>query len=142
MFYVNNSAISVGNTSLSIDSGDISASNFTKTRAGKYAFDVTTSADGGVLELPSYYYKGYRIILEDEDGNKHKLQATHGKNGFIEVEIPESGRVQVQFVSGYLVISYLTSAVGVLAFVGIIAYFVYQKKKDFIPLSLTENGEN
>lgn len=124
-------------------SGDVSVSNFQKARAGKYSFDVTTTADGGVLELPSYYYKGYRIILTDEDGKKHKLQATHGANGFIEVEIPESGNVKVQFISGYLVISYLLTGLGVLSFAGIITYFIYQKKETTnSPSPLNENGEN
>ena len=110
--------------------GDVQTSNLKKQHAGKYSLDVDGSEKGGVLELPSYYYKGYRIILVDEDGAKHKIQPIHGRNGFIEVEIQQKGRLYVSFTNAYVVISYVMSAIGCLAFAGLIGYCVYKKKNE------------
>lgn len=109
--------------------GEVSANCLQKEKAGKYSLEVTASERGGVLELPSYYYKGYTLTLVQENGEKKKLQPIHGRNGFLEVEIQESGTLYVQFTSAYLTLSYVLSGLGALAFVGGFASIIVLQKK-------------
>ena len=110
-------------------SGDVTATNLQKERAGKYSVDVTAGADGGVLELPSYYYKGYRLTLVTGDGRRVSITPIHGRNGFLEVEITESGRLYVEFSAPYLTAANALTAVGVALFGGVVVWCVLCKTK-------------
>lgn len=82
--------------------GDVLASNLQRSRIGAYTLDVSAGSAGGVLELPSYYYKGYKLVLTTEDGRKTELAANHGENGFVTVEISQSGSLSVCFEAEYI----------------------------------------
>lgn len=49
------------------------------------------------LELPRLYYLGYQITLTKHDGSKERLEYYENKKGFIEVEVSESGALDVQY---------------------------------------------
>ena len=109
--------------------GDVKASNLQRTRVGMYTLDVSIGQKGGVLELPSYYYKGYTITLTKQDGTKQTLMANHGEHGFVTVEIQENGRLSVVFEAEYIVWANGLSAIGWVLFGGImIAIFLLENK--------------
>ena len=113
-------------------SGDVTATNLQKEHAGKYSVDVTAGADGGVLEPPSYYYKGYCLTLVTGDGRRVSIMPIHGRNGFLEVEITESGRLYVEFSAPYLTAANALTAVGVALFGGVVVWCVLCKTKKAI----------
>ncbi len=110
--------------------GDVSATNLKKEHAGKYSLEVDAGENGGVLELPSYYYKGYTLKLVTEDGRRIALSAKHGRNGFLEVDIPESGTLYVEYTSEGFSFAYALTAIGILCAVGLcLTSAILQKKK-------------
>lgn len=109
--------------------GDAAATNLKKVRAGEYSLDVSVG-EGGVLELPSYYYKGYKLTLTKADGTRKTLEAAHGRNGFVEVEVTENGTLSVEFSDGYLTVSNVLSGIGATLFVGVAVWACFGKKKE------------
>ena len=109
--------------------GDVTATNLKKERAGKYSLEVTAGENGGVLELPSYYYKGYTLTLATADGRRISVLPVHGRNGFVEAEITESGTLYVEFSAPYLTAATVLTTVGAVAFVGAVAWCVFYKQK-------------
>ncbi len=110
--------------------GDVTASNLYKDYVGKYSLDVIAGQNGGVLELPSYYYKGYSLTLQRTDGTYVNLTPVHGKNGFVEVEINENGRLYVEFTQAGFDFVYTLTVVGGIGAVGLFAAtWIFQKKK-------------
>ena len=110
--------------------GDVSATNLEKSSAGKYSLDVAVGENGGVLELPSYYYKGYTLTLVKEDGGRVVVTPVHGRNGFLEAEINESGTLYVEYTSKGFAFAYVLTGVGLFAAVGVIvATWVIQIKE-------------
>ncbi|MBQ8876065.1 MAG: hypothetical protein IJY63_00780 [Clostridia bacterium] len=111
-------------------SGDVTATNLQKEHAGKYSVDVTAGADGGVLELPSYYYKGYRLTLATGNGRRVSITPMHGRNGFLEAEITESGTLYVEYFVPYLTMANALTAVGAITLGSVVVGLVlWQKKK-------------
>ncbi len=98
--------------------GDAVATNFEKEYAGKYAFSVVAGEETSVLELPSFYYEGYQVTFTGADGKTQTLTPMHGRNGFVEVTVEESGSLFVQFTSGYLTASYVMTWCGAVALAG------------------------
>ncbi len=109
--------------------GEALASNLQRTRVGEYALDVSVGKEGGILELPSYYYKGYKIILTTEDGKQTKLTANHGENGFVTVEIKQSGRLSVRFEAEYINWANALCVMGWAAFIGITVWLLLPETK-------------
>ncbi len=111
--------------------GDVSATNLKKEYVGKYSLDVTAGEEGGVLELPSYYYKGYTLTLEKADGMVVSVTPVHGRNGFVEVNVTESGTLYVEYTSEGFAFAYKLTAVGVICAVGlcVTSCIVQMKKK-------------
>lgn len=109
--------------------GDVAATNLRKEHAGKYSLEVTAGENGGILELPSYYYKGYTLTLQRVDGSKIVLADRHGRNGFLEVEIQESGTLYVEFSAPYLTVAKALSWTGVVLFVGALGWVIFYKEK-------------
>ena len=99
--------------------GDVVTSNLAKEYVGKYSLDVEVGENGGVLELPSYYYKGYTLTLQRADGTRVNLTPIHGRNGFIEVEINENGRLYVEYTLDGFAFSYVMTAIGIVGAVGL-----------------------
>ncbi len=114
--------------------GDVSAKNLKKTSAGKYSLEIDAGTNGGVLELPSYYYKGYTLTLVKQDGGRVAVTPMHGRNGFLEAEINESGTLYVEYTSEGFAFAYVLTAIGLLGAVGaIVATWVIQTKEEKQP---------
>jgi hypothetical protein len=109
--------------------GDALASNLQRTRAGEYTLDVSVGGEGGVLELPSYYYKGYEIVLTTQDGKKSNLVANHGENGFVTVEISQSGSLSVVFVAEYIDWANALCVMGWVVFTGVMVWLWMPERK-------------
>ena len=110
--------------------GDVTATNLKKEHAGKYSLDVAAGENGGVLELPSYYYKGYTLTLATADGRRVSVAPVHGRNGFVEAEITESGTLYVEFTGEEFDFAYVLTALGGVCAVGLFAAaWIFQKKK-------------
>ena len=110
--------------------GDVTAANINKAYVGKYSLDVAVENDGGVLELPSYYYKGYSLTLQRTDGTYVNLTPIHGRNGFVEVEITENGRLYVEYTQDGFGFVHALTAIGGVGALGLFAVsWIFQKKK-------------
>lgn len=121
--------------------GDALASNLKKEYAGKYSLEVDAGQNGGVLELPSYYYKGYKLTLITKDGRRVALSPIHGRNGFLEAEINESGVLYVEFSAPYLTAAKVLSWVGVTLFCGVLVWCVfYKNRKERAEGKILSNG--
>ena len=84
---------------------------------------------GTILEFPYYYYVGYEIKLETNNGTE-KLEAAESKNGYLSCSIEkniEVGKITIEYVGTTITyISYGISAISLIAF---IVYIIYERKK-------------
>lgn len=97
------------------ESGTGRATNFVKKNASTYSVDFET--DGATIELPTLYYKGYTLTYTTASGKTKKLKPTCNKNGFIQVEVKESGKLSVKFAPKYVQVANIVSIVGSVLFV-------------------------
>ncbi|MBQ9714152.1 MAG: hypothetical protein IJV83_02405 [Clostridia bacterium] len=110
--------------------GDVVATNLKKERVGKYSVEVNVVQNGGVLELPSYYYKGYTLTLEKADGSCENIEDIHGRNGFLEAKITESGTLYVEYTGEEFRFAYMLTAIGLVGAIGLcVVTWLVQKKK-------------
>lgn len=96
-----------------VKSGQATATNFIKKNASTYTVDFVTS--GARVELPTFYYKGYTITYTNASGKSYSLNPIYGENGFIEVDLKESGTLSIAFDAGYIKMSNILSLTGVVA---------------------------
>ena len=84
---------------------------------------------GTVLEFPYYYYIGYEIKMETEEGIQ-KIDALESKNGYLSCNIEkdiEQANITVEYVGTTMTyISYAISAISLIAF---IVYIICERKK-------------
>ncbi len=97
-----------------VKNGQAKAHNFVKKNASSYSVEFET--DGAKIELPTLFYKGYSLKYETSDGKVQNLTPMANENGFIEIEISNSGKLVVEFNPKYVKISNITSIIGVGAF--------------------------
>ena len=97
-----------------VKEGRATLSNFIKLSSSEYNVQIRTSSSA-VIELPTLFYKGYKLTYTtDED--TYELEAVHNENGFIQVEVSESGKLHVEFEAGYVNASNIVSIVGAVLF--------------------------
>ena len=94
--------------------GRARATNFV--RAGvRYTVDFTDVAPNTVVELPTFFYRGYELTFT-ADGTR-KLRGMHGENGLMTVEISEAGTLSARFTGGaYLKVAHVLSITGIVLF--------------------------
>lgn len=110
-----------------VKSGDVEFTNFIKQSAYDYTVDVNVTSYSSI-ELPSLYYKGYKITLIS-NGVEEEISHTLGENGFIEISLENSGTLHVEFVGDYIKTSnYVAIAGAVLSIVLSIVCFAIPKK--------------
>lgn len=85
--------------------------NFEKKNAHTYSVEISVDSKT-IIELPTLYYKGYKITYKTED-SEALLTGTHGENGFIEIEVEKSGKLFVEFEAKYVTASNIISVIGV-----------------------------
>ncbi len=89
---------------------------------------IDLKSTSATLELPRLYYLGYKIILKTDD-TKETLKYRESDYGFIEVDIPSSGTLEISYSGTLLnkvagVISILTISTNMV----LIFYFKNKKK--------------
>ena len=79
------------------------------------------------LELPRLYYLGYSITLTSNDNKVSNIDYKNGKNGFIEISVPQNGTIKISYVGTTLYrVAIIIRNVFIIA---IILYTVYIKYK-------------
>ena len=110
-----------------VKGGQASFKNYEKTNASKYSVDIEVN-EKSTIELPTLFYKGYKITLTTENGVQN-ITPVHGENGFVEVEIENSGTLNVEFSSFYLDFANIVSIIGVALFaLVLVAIFAVPRK--------------
>lgn len=109
-------------------SGEFVAHNFVRENSQLYTvdFDIITET---TIELPTLYYKGYTLTYTTASGENINLTAEHGRNGFIEITLSESGTLRVEFTAEYIDICEIISLVGVVIYLGTIIVLILLKRK-------------
>lgn len=83
-----------------------------------------------VLEFPYYYYPGYKIEIETEEGVK-ELKAVESEHGYLSCVLQDDikeGNITVKYVGTAITyISYSVSAISLVVFIG---YIIYERKKE------------
>ena len=97
-----------------VKSGDANFTNFHKLSSSRYSVDISTSQTT-TIELPTLYYKGYTIKYIT-DNSTECITYQLGVNGFIEVELDESGKLLVEFEGDYITKSNYISIAGIVLF--------------------------
>ena len=106
---------------------DVKFTNFVKENSHTYQVDIETS-DMVVVELPTLYYKSYKISLKTETGTK-ELKPVHGEDGLIEVNVSESGTLVVEFEGNYIKAANIVSICGVVCGVAlVVSLFIFEKR--------------
>ena len=95
-------------------SGEMSATNFVKSSASEYVVEFATS--GATVELPTIYYKGYKLTYKNAQGEIYNITPKMSDNGFIEIELKESGVLQVEYAPNFENLANKISLVGLGAF--------------------------
>lgn len=117
-----------------VKSGDVRATNFIKDSASAYSVEFLTN-ETSIVELPTFFYKGYTVTFTDQQGNTSYLEAVHGENGFIEIEIDQSGTVKVEFNPTYVRTSNIVSIVSAVLFAILILCALIIPRKYFTNLA-------
>lgn len=82
-----------------------------------------------VLELPYYYYPGYKIELTTSEGVK-KLKTVESEHGYLSCVLPENieeGSIRVEYVG--TLVTYISYGISIMSFVTFIGYIIYERKK-------------
>lgn len=107
--------------------GNAEYTDFVKKSASEYSVSITS--DGATVELPTLYYKGYKITYT-VDGEVYELTPTLGENGFITVEIKESGTLNLSFEGKYISVTETLSLISIGVFgVGMLLWLGLEKYK-------------
>ena len=91
-------------------SGEMTATNFVKTNASNYMVEFKTS--GATVELPTIYYKGYKLTYTNSRGESYNITPKMNNNGFVEIELTESGILQLEYAPQIVKISNKISIIG------------------------------
>jgi len=108
-------------------SSGIDYSNFVKT-GNNYVVDIEVSTQS-TIELPTIYYKGYTVQLFKTDGTVENIDATVSENGFLQVNLENSGTLSVAWTGTKCVdIGILISIIGCILFLLLIAIILLVPK--------------
>lgn len=111
-----------------VESGQATAKNFLKKNASCYTVEFETA--GATIELPTIFYKGYKLTYITETGKKVELTPKCNANGFIEIELTENGKLKVEFDASYVSAANIISACGLFALSVVVpACCIIQKHK-------------
>lgn len=82
---------------------------------------VQNITKGTILEFPYYYYVGYKITIETQDGNIKELEPIESKNGYISCKIDEnidSANIKIEYVGTTITyIAYIISLISLICFI-------------------------
>lgn len=112
-----------------VKSGDANFSEFIKTNSHTYSVKATVSGET-TIELPTFAYKGYKVTLTNENGEK-ELNASLGEHGFLEVTTSESGVISIEFVGTYIKVANIISIIGIILFIAIMTCILLIPRKYF-----------
>ncbi|MCM1404606.1 MAG: YfhO family protein [Prevotella sp.] len=101
-----------------VRAGEATVTNFVKTTTTHYTADVTVT-QAAVIELPTFYYRGYEVTFTNAAGEVTRLTPMQGEHGMVEVSVAESGTLTVRFVGNYITVGWAITGIGVIIFVGI-----------------------
>ena len=90
---------------------------------------VENIEEGTILEFPYYYYVGYEIKIETDNGTE-KLEPIESKNGYLSCKIEENieeGQITVEYVG--TTITYVSYAISAISLIVFIVYIIYERKK-------------
>ena len=106
------------NVPIILNNSEYEINNYTKENTD-CEFDFIKKDDNGAstIELPYIYYIGYNVILENDMGEKTKLETYESENGFLCVDVNESGKITVSY----------TGSLGmkISAIISVITFFVF-----------------
>lgn len=97
-----------------VKSGHAEISEYIKTNSTSYTAKIELT-DKAKIELPTLFYTGYIVKLTNENGTK-TLTPIHNENGFVEIELDESGILSVEFAPKYLTVGNVISIIGAVGF--------------------------
>lgn len=82
---------------------------------------VQNITKGAILEFPYYYYVGYKITIETQDGNIKELEPIESKNGYISCKIDENidnANIKIEYVGTTITyIAYIISLISLICFI-------------------------
>lgn len=107
--------------------GNATYSNFEKNGVN-YTVDVDVVSKS-TIELPTIFYKGYQVELKKADGTVSSVDATMNENGFLEVELEDSGELSVKWVgTNFVKLGKYLVVFGAALFVLMLAVIVFVPK--------------
>ena len=110
-----------------VKEGNATISNFVKKNVSTYDVEILVDSNA-VIELPTLFYKGYKLTYTTANGAT-VLEGVHNENGFIQIEVSESGKLHVEFEAKYISISNTISIVGMILFaLSLILIFAMPRK--------------
>ncbi len=113
-----------------VKSGNATATNFIKQNVNHYKVDFNVSEET-IVELPTFFYKGYTLTYTTSSGEVKNLEAIHGEHGFIEVKLTESGTLKVEFSPNYIKYSDIISILGLIIFLIACGVVLFVPRKYF-----------
>lgn len=94
--------------------GEATFTNFNKNNSSSYSVEVNVT-NKAVVELPTLYYKGYKITLTNVNGTE-TINPVLNDNGFVEVTLTQGGTLHVEFAPGYVTFANVLSIIGLVLF--------------------------
>lgn len=97
-------------------------------KEGRTSLDISLVEKSDQIELPRFYYKGYKALL-----NGKEIGVIRSENGLVSLDIEESGRVELFY--GGTPIQKASLCLSLISFAGFIFYIVRfnKRKSDQIP---------
>ena len=83
-----------------------------------------------ILEFPYYYYVGYKINLETENGIK-EIKSVESENGYLSCVVDEKidrCKITVEYVG--TTITYVSYIISAISLIGFIIYIIYENKRN------------
>ena len=94
--------------------GEATFTNFNKNNSSSYSVEVNVT-NKAVVELPTLYYKGYKITLTNVNGTE-TINPVLNDNGFVQVTLTQGGTLHVEFAPGYVTFANVLSIIGLVLF--------------------------
>ena len=111
-----------------VKSGDIDAkfTNFVKENSHTYTVEIDVR-ETTKIELPTLYYSGYKVMYTTSTST-YELNEIRNENGFVEIEVTESGKLFIEFKPTYITVSNIISVIGFMCFITFVSLlYMYEK---------------
>lgn len=111
------------------DAENITKVNVIESKTPYMKFEIEQKEETGVtVEIPRLFYYGYDIKLQDKNGKIEKLEYYNNLYGLIELRIPKSGTITIDYTG--TILNKICNVISILTLLTLIICIILEKKNN------------